>query len=105
MSLASRVRNLFRKPALDQDIEDELRFHIDARAAEYIAQGEPPEEAWLRARRDFGRVTQIPWLESFGQDLRFGARQLRRNPALAVTSILTLGLGMGATTAIFSLTD
>lgn len=115
MSIANRLRNFFRKPALDRDVDDEITFHIDTRRDEYIAQGVAPAEAAHRARKDFGRLTQIReetrsmnlplWLETLAQDLRFGARQLRHNPTLALTSILTLALGMGATTAIFTIAD
>jgi len=115
MPFTDRLRNFIRGKVLERDLDDELAFHIDARREEYIAQGLDPAEAQLLARKDFGRVTQIReetrsmnlvlWLETLTQDLRFGARQLRRNRTLALTSILTLALGMGATTAVFTLTD
>ena len=115
MSIANRLFNVFRTSALDRDLADELDFHIDLRRDEYVAQGLDPAAAAAQARRDFGPVTNIReemramnlmmWLESLAQDLAFGARQLRRHPTLALTSILTLSLGMGATTAIFTLTD
>ena len=115
MSIVNRLLNVFRTSALDRDLADELDFHIDLRRDEYVAQGLDPAAAAAQARRDFGPVTNIReemramnlimWLESLSQDLAFGIRQLRRHPTLALTSILTLALGMGATTAIFTLTD
>ena len=108
---------------IDREIDDEMSFHIDMVAAELIDGGVPPDEARSRARRQFGDVsrarqklrTEEQGLEKerrradlgneIRQDLVFASRQLRRSPAFAVVAVLTLGLGIGATTAIFSAVD
>ncbi|HEX5226222.1 MAG TPA: ABC transporter permease [Bryobacteraceae bacterium] len=96
----------------DDPVDRELRFHIDQLTAKYIAQGMSEREARSKARREFGGVQQLKeecrdtrptrWIDSTLQDLRFALRTLRRNPALAFTVIVTLALGIGANTSIFS---
>jgi putative ABC transport system permease protein len=97
----------------DADLDDEFSAHIEMAAAEFRARGMSEEAAGREARMRFGGVTQQreayrqqsrpPWIDSIGADLRYAARQLRRNPGFATIAILTLGLGIGATTAIYSL--
>ncbi len=103
-----------KKHPLD-DLDADIRDHLERETAENIERGMSPDEAQAAARRAFGRVTiakentravWVPmWLQDLLQDLRCGLRQLRRNAGFAAAAILTLALGIGANTAIFSLLD
>jgi len=96
-------------------MDDEMRFHVEARAADLVREGVSPEEAMRRARLEFGgfetakedcrRAVGLGLLADLAQDLRFAARSLLRTPVFAASAIVTLALGIGATTAIFSLID
>jgi hypothetical protein len=113
--LWSRLRGAFRHDRQEADLRDEIEAHLSLLAEEKIRRGASPCEADLSALRDFGgvaRVTEtyrdqrgLPFLETFVQDARFAFRGLRKNPAFAATATLTLALGIGANTAIFSLID
>jgi predicted permease len=111
----SWIARLFSRRRLYEDLSREIRAHLEERTEELVASGLAKEDAAARARREFGNVMAIeergrevwqwPALESFIADVRFGARMLRKSPALATVAVLTLTLGIGATTAIFSVTN
>jgi predicted permease len=111
----SRLSATLRPRRLNRDLDDELQFHIERRTDELIAKGMAPEEARHEAVRQFGNRTLLRerardrdvlvWLETALQDVRYALRTLRRNPGFAATAILSLALGIGANTAIFSLID
>ncbi len=110
-----RFRSVFRRRQLDRDLREELSFHLAMRQEKYQAAGQSSEDAAMSARRRFGNVTGLKeacremwtfaWLESLAQDIRYGLRQLRRNPGFTAVAVITLALGIGATTAIFTLID
>src|SRR5687768_5617591 len=113
--LLSRLRALVGRRRIDAELDEEIETHLSLIADEEMRRGLSHTDAAFKARAAFGGVANVketyreqrglPFLETFAQDLRFAVRGLRRNPAFAATAILTLGLGIGANTAIFSLID
>src|SRR3954471_13366005 len=110
-----RLWGLFTRRRFDRELDQEFQAHLDMLTERLVRQGLPEEEAQYAARRQFGGITQmkeelrehhsLAFLDSMFGDIRYAFRQLRKAPAFAAATILTLALGIGATTAIFSLLD
>ena len=110
-----KLRSLLHRRRKEDDLRDELQFHLDEEAEERQAGGLPGEEARRAARRDFGNIALLreetraawtwTWLEQFAQDCRYGLRTLAANKTFSLLAILSLALGIGANTAIYSFMD
>jgi predicted permease len=113
--LARRIRMLLHRRQFDIDLEEEMRLHLKFRQEQQMESGMTADAARLAAQRKFGNATRIremshttwgwEWFESLLQDMSYGVRSMLRSPALTVVALLSLGLGIGANTAIFSLLD
>jgi predicted permease len=107
--------NLFRRKALYGDLAEEMRLHLEEKTERFMAEGMSRRDAEQAARRAFGNATvleersrevwQLPWLESLGADLKLVLRRLGKSPGFAATVILTLAIGIGANTAVFSVVN
>ena len=110
-----RLQMLLHRGRFQADLEEEMQLHLDLRQQQHIAAGSAPDAARFAAQRKFGNATLLKekshtawgweWMESFVQDIAYGARAMLRSPGVTLIALLSLALGIGANTAIFSLMD
>src|ERR1700684_940336 len=109
------IPDIFRRKTIYGDLAEEMRLHLEERTEQLISEGMSRKEAKQAARRAFGNSTlleersrevwQMPFIESLGRDLKLVFRRLGKSPGFAATVILTLAIGIGANTAVFSVVN
>src|SRR5437762_4022504 len=111
--LYSRIRALVARPAVERELDDELRFHLESAIEKHMAAGLTRDEAARRARLEWGGLAQLKepcrdvrgvhFIDSVGRDLRDGMRALRRTPTFTIVALLTLGFTAAAVATVFTL--